>query len=169
MDKGDTGGTPDRELRRQAREHLQAFLTRRGLRRTRQREHVLETFLSSEQHWSAEELFAQVRDRYPGIGIATVYRTLHLFVEAGIVREREFSAGRKYYEHVLGETQHHHHLICTNCGTIIEFECPEEVDEAEAQVAALHGYRLTGHSHELFGLCSACADRGELDTGGTPR
>jgi len=73
-------------------------------------------------------------------------------VDAGIAREREFSAGRKYYEHVVGEPQDHHHLICTKGGPIIEFYAPEAVKQALQEVAERHGYKLSGYTLELFGV-----------------
>lgn len=135
---------------------FERFLRSRGMKYTRQRRAILETFLETSEHLTAEDLYLRVQKRFEGIGFATVYRTLHLIVESGIAREREFSAGRKYYEHVVGESHHHHHLICTECGKIVEFICPDVVERAQEETAKEYGFVLKGHTHELFGLCQDC-------------
>lgn len=135
---------------------FEAYLRRKGLKQTRQRQQILDTFLGTDDHLTAEDLYHLVQKRYDGIGFATVYRTLHLIVDSGIARQREFSAGRKYYEHVFGEQQHHHHLICTGCGKIVEFMCPDVVERAQEETARLYGFVLQGHVHELFGICADC-------------
>lgn len=140
----------------EAQRQFEAFLRCKGLKQTRQRQQILETFLGTDDHLTAEELYQLVQKRESGIGFATVYRTLHLIVESGIARQREFSAGRKYYEHVFGEQHHHHHLICTTCGKIVEFICPEVVERAQEETARLYGFVLQGHVHELFGICGDC-------------
>lgn len=135
---------------------FEGFLRQKGLKQTRQRQSILETFLATDEHLTAEDLYLRVQEAQPGVGFATVYRTLHLIVESGIAREREFRAGRKYYEHVYGEQEHHHHLICTECGKIVEFICPDIVERAQEETARQYGFVLQGHTHELFGICSDC-------------
>jgi Fur family ferric uptake transcriptional regulator len=148
------------ELRDEAHRQFEAHLRTQGLKQTRQRQLILDTFLASGKHLTAEDLYLEVQRRNAGVGFATVYRTLHLMVDAGIAREREFSAGRKFYEHVVGEAHHHHHLICTRCDRIVEFICPEVVEQAQINTAKEHGFQLTSHVHELFGICADCLQRG---------
>ena len=140
----------------EAYERFKAYLKKEGLKYTNQRELIMEEFLATDDHLTAEELYNRVNLRNPSIGFSTVYRTLHVIVRCGVAREREFSAGRKFYEHIVGESKHHHHLICTECGTIVEFHCPDEIEEAQFDIAREHGFILTAHTHELFGLCSKC-------------
>jgi len=147
------------DLVEEAVRQFEAHLKSQGLKQTRQRRLILDAFLSTNDHLTAEDLYELVRARDRSVGFATVYRTLHLIVESGIARQREFAAGRKFYEHVVGETQHHHHLICTDCGKIIEFICPEVVERAQEQIAEDHGFKLVRHTHELFGVCPACQSR----------
>jgi Fur family ferric uptake transcriptional regulator len=136
----------------QAHDRLNAYLSRRGLRQTKQREAILESFFAAEGHVSSEELHERVRKRNPEIGAATVYRTLKLLVEAGVARASTFQEGVTVYERA-GE--HHDHLICQECGEIIEFEC-DEIERLQSEIARRHGYRLTGHRHHLFGYCPSC-------------
>ena len=89
------------------------FITRKGLKSTRQRDIILDVFLSSERHMSIEELYLKLRAKHPSIGYATVYRTLKLFAEAGIANEIHFGDGQTRYEHVT-EGEHHDHLVCTH-------------------------------------------------------
>src|SRR6185369_12950065 len=95
----------------------------------RQRDIILDIFLSTHQHVSVEELYLKIKQSNPGIGFATVYRTLKLFAEAGLAREVLLHDGQTRYEHVVAG-EHHDHLVCTGCNTIIEFE-DETIETAE--------------------------------------
>lgn len=130
------------------------FAVKRGLRSTRQRDLILDVFLSSHDHVSVEELYLKVKSSHPGIGQATVYRTLKLFVEAGLAREMTLSDGQTRYEHLLAG-EHHDHLICTGCGKIIEFE-DETIERLQNEIASRHGYTISSHRLELYGVCPVC-------------
>ncbi len=145
------------ESREEARNMFREYLRSQSLKSTRQRDQILEIFLDSDEHLTAEDLYQNVIKQNPKIGFSTVYRTLHVIVACGIAREREFSAGKKYYEHIVGEKHHHHHLICTKCNRIIEFMCPQVVEQSQVDIANEYGFTLTGHTHELFGLCPDCS------------
>jgi Fur family ferric uptake transcriptional regulator len=138
-----------------AERRLTAHLKSKGLKVTRQRELILESFLKTGKHIGVEELLLQVRRRSPTIGNATVYRTMKLFVEAGIAEERRFSTGATLYEAHDGDEHHHDHLICTSCERIFEFE-NEEIEKLQDEVAESHGFRLTHHKMELYGVCRDC-------------
>jgi Fur family ferric uptake transcriptional regulator len=127
----------------------------RGLKVTRQRDQILESFLKIGKHVGVEDLLRAVRKDTPSIGNATVYRTMKLFVEAGIAEERRFSAGVTLYEPHEGDEHHHDHLICTVCERIFEFE-NEEIEQLQEQVADAQGFKLTHHKMELYGLCADC-------------
>lgn len=133
-----------------------AFAARKGLRSTRQRDVILDVFLSTHEHLSVEELYLKVKASHPGIGQATVYRTLKLFVEAGLAREMTLSDGQTRYEHQLAG-EHHDHLICTRCNSIIEFE-DETIERLQREIAQRHGFILTSHKMQLCGICPACRD-----------
>ncbi|MFT5687168.1 MAG: Fur family ferric uptake transcriptional regulator, partial [Myxococcota bacterium] len=91
---------------------------------------------------------------------ATIYRTMKLFTEAGIAHERRFGDGQTRYEPVI-QGEHHDHLICDECGLIVEFEDPV-IEARQDTIAAENGFRLTSHRHDIFGCCldtEACAER----------
>jgi Fur family transcriptional regulator, ferric uptake regulator len=130
------------------------FISQRGLKSTKQRDIILDAFLSSDRHLSIEELYLKLRATHSNIGYATVYRTLKLFAEAGIAREMQFGDGQTRYEHV-GEGEHHDHLVCTRCGSIEEFE-NETIEQLQTEVAASRGFLIERHRLELYGLCGSC-------------
>ncbi|MCS6798062.1 MAG: transcriptional repressor [Myxococcota bacterium] len=129
-------------------------MERNGLRSTTQRRLVTEVFFRSDGHVSIEELLSAVRRHDPRVGYATVYRTLKLLKESGLAHERHFGDGMSRYE-VHAEDEHHDHLICTECGRIVEFEEPA-IERLQERVARRYGFRLTRHKHELYGVCPPC-------------
>lgn len=130
------------------------FAAAKGLRSTRQRDIILDFFLSTRQHLSVEELYLKIKIIHPGIGQATVYRTLKLFVEAGIAREILLHDGQTRFEHILAG-EHHDHLVCTGCGAIIEF-ANETIEKLQDEIANRHGFQIQSHKLEIYGLCSNC-------------
>jgi Fur family ferric uptake transcriptional regulator len=136
---------------------LVRYLGGHGLKQTRQREAILDVFLSAGGHLSGEELLQEVRGLHSNIGYTTVYRTLKLLCEAGLASERHFDDGITRYEI---RHAHHDHLVCVKCGKIIEFEC-EAIEASQNEVASRHGFHILRHRHELYGHCAACrADAG---------
>ena len=136
---------------------LQAYMVKKGLRSTDQRKLIVETFFRAENHVSIEELLAQVRARDPRVGYATVYRTLKLLAECGVANERRFGDGLTRYE-LADDAAHHDHLICVECGDIVEFE-EDRIEELQERVAREHGFVLRSHKHELYGICPRCQVR----------
>ena len=130
------------------------FAASKGLRSTHQRDIILDIFLSTHQHISVEELYLKVKSSNPGIGHATVYRTLKLFAEAGLAREILLHDGQTRYEHVVAG-EHHDHLVCTGCNLIIEFE-DETIEKLQNDIAARHGFLINSHKMEIYGLCANC-------------
>lgn len=141
-------------MKRAKKKIFRDFITQKGLKSTRQRDIILDAFLSSDRHMSIEELYLKLRTKNPNIGYATVYRTLKLFAESGIAREIQFGDGQTRYEHVA-EGEHHDHLVCTRCGTIVEFE-NETIEKLQHEVATTHGFLIETHKLELYGLCEKC-------------
>lgn len=131
-------------------EHIQNA----GLRRTAQRELILDIFLRTEEHLSSEDLYWLVQKEDPSVGHTTVYRTLKLLTEAGLAREVRFGDGKTYYEHHYNH-EHHDHMICTECGKVIEFYSPE-IENLQDTVAAEYGFKLTHHSMRILGVCADC-------------
>lgn len=129
-------------------------LRRQGLKSTAQRDDIARVFFASQRHISVEELYHAVKRVNPGIGYATVYRTVKLLTECGLAVERHFRDGEARYE-TAGEGGQHDHLLCERCGTIVEFDQPE-IDALQAEVARRFGFRFTGRKMELYGVCRAC-------------
>ena len=121
----------------------------KGLRMTDQRRVVARVIGESEDHPDVEELYARAAKVDPKISIATVYRTVKLFEEAGILDKLEFGDGRARYEDA--ERDHHDHLIDVNSGDVIEFVDPD-IEELQERIAARLGYKLVGHRLELRGI-----------------
>ncbi|MEP6923166.1 MAG: transcriptional repressor [Pyrinomonadaceae bacterium] len=130
--------------------HVQKY----GLRRTAQRDLILEVFLKTEEHLSSEDLYDLVKREDQSIGHTTVYRTLKLLTEAGLAREVRFGDGRNHYEHHYNH-EHHDHMICTDCGKVFEFHSPE-MEAMQDEIAAKYNFIVTQHSLRLMGLCADC-------------
>jgi len=127
------------------------FLQEKKLNMTQQREVIVENFLKSKGHISIDDLLARVRKKNSKIGYATVYRTLKLLVESGVAIQRNFNDAQARFELDSG---HHDHIICTQCGLIVEFE-DDEIEILQEKVAErLGGFKVTRHRHELYVLCS---------------
>jgi len=128
-------------------------LRERGYRITPQRMLILDVLRGSDRHISAEEIYAQVHDEYPHINISTVYRTLELLTNLGLATRTDLGEGRVRYHHA--EKGQHHHLVCENCGAIVD------VDESlflPLKTALLEKYQFKANiSHlAIFGRCSRC-------------
>jgi Fur family ferric uptake transcriptional regulator len=121
----------------------------KGLRMTGQRRIIGQVLQDSSDHPDVEELYARASALDAGISIATVYRTVKLFEEAGILERLEFGDGRARYEDA--ERDHHDHLIDMNSGEVIEFVDPE-IEALQEKIAAKLGYELRGHRLELYGV-----------------
>jgi Fur family transcriptional regulator, ferric uptake regulator len=130
------------------------FIAARGLKSTRQRALILETFFGLNGHLSVEELWEAVRRVDARVSVATVYRTMKLLAQSGLATARNFGDGHTRYEAAEGRV-HHDHLICTSCEQIVEFE-NVEIERLQELVAKKHGFRVTSHKMELYGLCRAC-------------
>lgn len=142
-----------------ARQTLARYISDRGLKSTRQRDLIVDTFLVQEGHLNVEELLERVRRADARVSAATVYRTMKLLSECGLAAPHHFDDGQTRYEAVLGR-HHHDHLICKQCGKIIEFE-DDRIEELQKAVAKAHGFLVTHHKLEMYGQCHACQAGGE--------
>ena len=133
---------------------LEEHMAKKGLRSTDQRRLIVDTFFRAPNHISIEELLAQVREKEPKVGYATVYRTLKLLTECGVAHERRFGDGLTRYE-LADDTSHHDHLICIECGDIVEFEEPR-IEALQEEIASKYGFELKSHKHEMYGVCPSC-------------
>jgi len=149
-------------MQKTAIEKLSEYLVGQGLRSTSQRDSILKIFVEAGKHLSAEELYVRVKKSHPSIGYATVYRTLKLLAGAGLAEERHFEDGFNRYEYRATDG-HHDHLICLDCGKIIEFEDPT-LEALQNGIAQRYRFRISHHLMELYGQCEECRQKGR--TGG---
>jgi Fur family ferric uptake transcriptional regulator len=139
---------------REAQDILHRHLKQVGLKHTEQRDTILRTFLETRDHLSTDELYRLVKRKEPRIGITTVYRTLKLLSECGLASEVAFPDGITRYEHQYNR-RIHHHMICTRCGSSVEFFSPA-VDQLEQEIGRKHHYETSGHTFQIYGVCEDC-------------
>ncbi len=130
------------------------FVKKNGLKHSDQRREILLTFLKTEKHLTADELFRLVKKKNPSVGVATVYRTLKLICESGLGREFRPEDGIARYEHLYGH-EHHDHLICTSCGDLLEVVNPE-IERLQEKLARANGFHIRSHKLEIYGTCKNC-------------
>ena len=136
-------------------QRLQRFISERRLKSTKQRDLIAAIALRAEGHIGVEEIFRVARKKDPKVGFSTVYRTMKLLKECGLVSERHFGDGVTRYE-PIHDGEHHDHLICTICGDIVEFE-DDAIEERQDAIAQRYGYAVVSHKHEIYGVCPRCA------------
>ena len=141
---------------REEKEVFAAYIAKNRLKRSGQRDVILDTFLRSERHLSVDDLHQLVQKRRPDIGRTTVYRTLKLLQAAGLAQELALE-GQSRFEREY-KRAHHDHFICKSCGEILEFSNPE-IERIQDEIAAGIGFVIEGHRHQIFGLCRRCAAR----------
>ena len=128
-----------------------------GLKATLPRLKILEIFQTGRQrHMTAEDVFRVLLDERSDIGLATVYRVLTQFEQAGILLRSNFESGKAVYE--LNEGQHHDHFVCTACGKVEEFYDPE-IEKRQMMIAEQMGWQIQDHSMSLYGQCADCVAR----------
>jgi Fur family ferric uptake transcriptional regulator len=126
-------------------------LADRGLRLTGQREAIAEVFFRSGRHLSLSEILELALAQRPGIGFATVYRTMRMLVDLGFADENRFGEDQTLYEPALAG-EHHDHFICVDCGKIVEFEDPQ-IEDLQTRAASRHGFEVVSHRHEVYVRC----------------
>lgn len=132
------------------------FLKSKGCRITRERESIAEAVLMNQGHFDVDELFLALRGK-DGVSKASIYRTIPILIESGILVAVYLENGHMHYERVFGR-DHHSHLRCTCCGRIFEFSVPE-LPALEKDVAKQRQFKSEGHKFEIWGLCSDCQDQ----------
>ena len=138
---------------RKAEELFKGYLRQRELKFTPERKTILEAILGTDEHFEAEDLLLQLRQQGIRVGKATIYRTLPLMVDCGILRRIFFGDNRAHYEHSIGPTQHDH-MVCKACGRIIEFDS-SEVLELRRQLAERYEFQAGSHRFQIAGISMA--------------
>lgn len=131
------------------------FLARNRLRLTQERRTILDEMLQIRGHFDADSLLAHFRRKGSAVSRATLYRTLARLAEAGLVHKIEMAEGQAQYEVMVGR-HHHDHMICLECGRIVEFES-REIERLQEEICRRKGFRMIGHMHQIRGRCAACA------------
>ena len=134
-----------------------------GFRMTNPREVIIGILQNTDKHLSAEDIYVKALKVYPAIGLTTVYRTLDLFSQIGLVQKFDFGDGKARYE-LTGKVKtkaHHHHLICTGCKTVIDFtdfkrEELELMNKIEKSLSEKHKFKIMHHTVHFHGLCERC-------------
>lgn len=137
---------------------FEEFLRGRGLNLTGQRRAIVEHVFREHEHFTADGLTQDLRNRGIRASKATVYRTLALLLDSDLLESHDFQQGFLFYEPKLGQG-HHDHLFCVSCGEIREFQ-DERSEELQARVSKRAGYKVLSHTHKVFGLCPRCQGKG---------
>ncbi len=134
---------------------FRAHLQRRGQRVTPERLRILDAIYDTDGHFDADSLYTRLRAAGSRVSRATVYNTLDLLVECRLVARHGFDASHLTYERTVG-TKHHEHLVCTNCGKVVEF-CNVLIERVQDEVCARLGFEPTSHTLQIFGRCGDCS------------
>ena len=137
------------------RDNFDIFLAARGLKLTRERSDILDEVLGTRGHFTPDDLFLKLKAKGSKVSRASVYRTLPLLVESGLIEIVERVDKHAHYEKV-SDTRHHDHMICSVCGKITEFYS-NELETLQEQLCAQNRFRGVRHCLEIFGTCDDCA------------
>ncbi len=134
------------------------LLKKDGLKFTKQREFVLEILYNNSGHFTPEDIYNLIKEKHSSItiGIATIYRTLSLLEESGIVNSLSFGSKGKKYE--FGLTEHHDHLICSECGKLIEFH-DKIIEKRQEEIAQQFNFKMRDHTMNIVGICEDCQQK----------
>ncbi len=154
------GPTPESRKARSAEEaRFETFLRSKKLKLTGERLEILASIFQRDSHFDAETLHAELKTAGGDISRATVYRTLDLLVQSGLVRKNSLGSSHANYEAARGD-EHHDHLICLCCKKVIEFYRPD-MEALQERICADHDFRLVHHSLQIFGICPGCKDKAD--------
>jgi Fur family transcriptional regulator, ferric uptake regulator len=146
---------PMRKLKEET-ELFYSYLHRNGLKKTYQKDLILETFLNTEGHLSVEDIYALVKKRDRKVGVVTVFRTLKVLTACGIAREIALGDGLTRFEHSYHHPLHHH-IVCTECHKAIEFVCPE-LERIQSDIIKKYNFKTIHHRFQTYGICEDCRE-----------
>lgn len=132
-------------------------LKQNGVRITPQRHAILEYMITSEAHPTADEIYKALSDNFPNMSVATVYNNLRVFRNVGLIKELTYGDASSRFDFV---THDHYHIICNDCGTIVDFHYPG-LEEVEHLASHITGFQVNSHRMEVYGTCPACAGKTE--------
>ncbi len=136
---------------------FRSLLNQEGFRFTIQRQRILDLFRSCDegQHLSAEEIHQHLSVQGVSVSLSTIYRALHVMVNLNLLRELELADGKKYYELTVSPSSDHHHLVCVECGAVVEFE-EDLMARIGSSQTEMRGYALLDCQFTIYGICSNC-------------
>jgi len=140
--------------RREEFDVLDEYLAKHGLKHSKQREIILGHFLDTSGHMTVDDLYRVIHRKHPAIGRTTIYRALKVFVDAQLADAIELKDGLTRFEHMFRHA-HHDHVICVECGTILEFVSPD-IERLHNEIADAYGFDIESHRHQIFGRCQKC-------------
>ncbi len=141
------------------RKQIYDFLEKKGLRKTAQRDAIIEAAFSTTEHYTAEDLLRFAKKIEESVSRATVYRTLPLLVESGLLKEMDFGKEFKFYDPNFIDHPHHNHLICVDCDKIVEFE-DEGIERLEDKISARLGFSAATKTIRIEATCDQLKNRG---------
>ena len=144
------------------RQQLESFLEKKGLRRTAQRQAIIEAAFGTEDHFSVEELLLMARKRDSTVSRATVYRTLPLLCASRLLKEIDLGKGQSYYDPNYSKFPDHNHIICDDCDKIVEFTS-DEMHELEDKISRQFGFQLASQKIQLRGACEQLRQSGSCE------
>jgi Fur family ferric uptake transcriptional regulator len=142
-----------------AKERFVAFLATKDLRMTSQRHAIIDAVFSTEEHFTAEQLLEWSRARDKSVSRATVYRTLPLLTQSGLVREMDFGKDYKFYDPNYAEHPNHNHIICEDCERIVEFES-DQISRIESEISHKLGFAVKTQRLQITASCEELKKRG---------
>lgn len=131
------------------------FILTNRLKSSKRRNLIFNHITQIQGHFTADEIYQALFKIDPEIGIATVYRTIRLLVDCGVLMEHRFGEKKGFFEVIDMNSKHHDHLICIACGKIIEFES-DIINDDKQRIAKRHQFQIKSHKLEIYGVCSEC-------------
>ncbi|MGB1247825.1 MAG: Fur family transcriptional regulator [Chitinophagales bacterium] len=154
---------PKQETIQEVKDIFSSYLVKNGLRKTPERFTILEEIYSRDDHFEAETLFVDIKNKSFNISRATVYNTLDLLNSCDLIKKHQFGKNLAQYEKSYGYKQHDH-IICAKCQKVVEF-CDPRVQQIKNLMAGLLDFEITHHSLNLFGYCSSCQSKKNKEDG----
>ncbi len=133
----------------------QQFIQKNNLKSSKRRNLIFDCVTRTKGHFTADHIYQETLKIDSGIGIATVYRTIRLLVNCGILLEQTFGEKKGFFEINEIDSRHHDHLICNSCGKIIEFHC-DIIENDKQRIAGQYQFKIDSHKLEIYGTCSKC-------------
>ena len=138
-------------------EYFKSFLKGKKLKYTKERKDIIKAIVRLQKHFDVEDIFRQLRKQKSSVSLATVYRSIPLLIESGLITETTQFQDKIEYEKIYNKP-HHYHLICINCGKIIEFN-NKDIEKLQQEICLKYNFKATEHRLEIKGYCEKCQQK----------